>query len=561
MVTLFKKSGFKATVITLLFVVGINFLGYFAFQRFDLTHDQRYTLSETSNTITKQITSPLIIDIYLEGEFPTELIRLQDETKQLLDEFRAKNPNISYRFINPTEDPKNSEFIIQALTKEGITPLTITLQDKGKQIQEIIFPWAVATYNNTSIKIPLLKTKLGASTEENVIQSVQNLEYVFSKAFYNLTQPKQKKVAVLRGNGELPDVFIADALKTIKDSYFLAPFTLDSVATSPNKTLQQLQEFDLIIVAKPTIAFSDSEKFVLDQYVINGGKSLWLIDQVSIDMDSLYNATGSSLAYPRDLNLKDFFFKYGIRINPSMVKDVMCAPISLATGQRGNDTQYAQFPWMYAPLVYPTSNHPVITNIETVKLSFANPIDILKNDIKKTVLLQSSPYTKIVGTPAEVALTMVNERPKQEDFTSGSVPFGVLLEGTFTSVFKNRILPFKEKSFQENGKSTKMIVISDGDIIKNQLDQNFKPLELGFDKWTNLTFGNKDFILNSINYLLDENGLINIRSKKVEIPILDKEKVYEQYTTIQIITVGIPILLLIIFGFLYNWLRKRKFTR
>ncbi len=556
-----KKNSLKKLGLSIIILIVINGLSILYFKRFDLTQDGRYTLSETALSIGRKIKSPLVIDIYLEGEFPAELRRLQTETRQLLDEFNAQNANITYRFINPLENEKESGRIMQSLAEEGITPMNITLLDKGKQSQAVIFPWAIVTYNNLSVKVPLLKTKLGATTEQNVINSVQNLEYVFAEAFHKVSEPKQKKIAVLRGNGQLHDIFLADLLRSIRDSYYLAPFTLDSIEKNPKKTLEQLKQFDLAIIAKPTQKFNDAEKQVLDQFVMKGGKTLWFLDAVSIDIDSLYNENGSTLAYPTDLGLNDLFFKYGIRINPTLVKDIMCAPISLATGKQGNSTQYSQFPWFYYPMVYQSMEHPIVNNIESIKFNFANGIDILKNDVQKTVLLQSSPYSRRVGAPVEVSLSMVNERPEQEEFTGGgNIPLGVLLEGKFTSGFKNRILAFKDVDFKEESIHNKMIVISDGDLIKNQLDKEFRPLELGYDKWTNMTFGNKDFIINSINYLLDDNGLINIRNKKVNLPLLDKEKVYQQYTYTQIITVGLPIVILILFGIIITWVRLKKYS-
>lgn len=556
-----KKNSLKKLGLSIIILIVINGLSNLYFKRFDLTQDGRYTLSETALSIGRKIKSPLIIDIYLEGEFPAELRRLQTETRQLLDEFNARNPNITYRFSNPLENEKESGRIMQSLAEEGITPMNITLLDKGKQSQAVIFPWAIVTYNNLSVKVPLLKTKLGATTEQNVINSVQNLEYVFAEAFHKVSEAKQKKIAVLKGNGQLQDVFLADLLRSIRDSYYLAPFTLDSVEKNPKKTLEQLKQYDLAIIAKPTQKFNDAEKQVLDQFVMKGGKTLWFLDAVSIDIDSLYNENGSTLAYPTDLGLNDLFFKYGIRINPTLVKDIMCAPIALATGKQGNSTQYSQFPWFYYPMVYQSTEHPIVNNIESIKFNFANGIDILKNDVQKTVLLQSSPYSRRVGAPVEVSLSMVNERPEQEEFTGGgNIPLGVLLEGKFTSGFKNRILAFKDADFKEESIPNKMIVISDGDLIKNQLDKEFRPLELGYDKWTNMTFGNKDFIINSINYLLDDNGLINIRNKKVNLPLLDKEKVYQQYTYTQIITVGLPIIILILFGIIITWVRRKKYS-
>ncbi|WP_291115241.1 gliding motility-associated ABC transporter substrate-binding protein GldG [Flavobacterium sp. UBA6135] len=536
----------------------INTISSHFFKRFDLTADKRYTLSEHTLELLASIEQPLFIDVFLDGNFPSDIKRLQVETRQLLEEFKAYNSNIQFQFINPLAEEGDKDALIEAFYEKGMTPINLTVEDKGKQSQEIVFPWAIAYSGDKDTKVPLLKNMMGASTEEKVISSVQHLEYAFANAIATVTKEKSKKVVVLKGNGQPEDVFIGDALKQIRENYFIAPFTLDSVANNPEKVLKQLQGYDLAIMIKPTERFSDEEKLVLDQYVMSGGKMLWLMDMVSIEMDSLYNDTGTSLAYPKDLNLNDLFFKYGVRINPYLIKDIMATPISLATGAEGSATQYKQFPWFYAPMIYPSSKHPIVANLDGLKFEFTNPIDTLKNNIQKTVLLQSSPYSKGIGTPIEVSLEMVSERPEPTDFqNSGLLPVAVLLEGNFKSAFQNRVLPFKTEGYKETSTATKMIVVSDGDVIKNQLDKNYQPLELGYDKWTNTYYGNKEFILNSVNFLLDDSGLINIRSKEVNLPLLDKEKVYDNYSLAQWITIGVPITIVVFFGLLFIYIRKR----
>lgn len=550
-----------------LFILVVNFGSQFFFKRFDLTEDKRYTLSETSISILKNIKEPLYVDVFLEGNFPGEFKKLQTETQQLLEEYKAYNSNIIFQFVNPLENPDERDQIMQSFIERGLTPMNVTVDDKGKQTQEIVFPWAVINYGKNSTKVPLLKNMMGASTAEKIVNSVQHLEYAFANGFNTVSKSKEKKIAVIKGNGEVEDYQLADLLKTVRENYHIAPFTLDSVATNPIKTEKEIKKYDLIIIAKPTEAFSDSEKQVLDQYVVNGGKSIWLVDHVSMEMDSLMT-TGENLAFPKDLNLNDLFFKYGIRIKPDLVKDLLATPIALATGDQGNATQYTQYPWLFSPMVYPVlakeneKLNPIISNLDAIKFEFTNPIELLKNDIKKTILLQSSPYSKSVGTPLSINLSMVEERPEQKDFSNfGNLPLAVLLEGKFNSVFQNRITPFKDPDFSAIGKNTSMIVVSDGDIIKNQIDKNGVPLELGYDKWTNYMYANKEFLLNCINYLLDDNGLINIRNKEVHVPILDKEKVYANYTTTQIITVGIPMLLLLLFGITFTYIRKSKYTK
>jgi gliding-associated putative ABC transporter substrate-binding component GldG len=556
-----KRHHLKVLVFTLVVLIALNAIGTQFFYRFDLTQDKRYTLSPTSLKILKEVKDPLIVDVFLKGQFPGEFKKLQTETQQLLEEFKAYNKNVTFQFVNPIENEEERDTILQSFLERGLTPVNVTIDDKGKQTQEVVFPWAIATYNGRSVKVPLLKNLMGASTAEKVVTSVQHLEYAFANAFNTISKPKEKKVAVIKGNGELHDILMADFIKQVRENYFIGTFTLDSVTKKPNESLAYLKKYDLAIIAKPTEKFTDAEKLVLDQFVISGGKTLWLVDQVNIEMDSLYNDQGASLAFPMDLNLNDLLFKYGVRINPVLVKDVMAAPIALATGEQGSATQYTQYPWFYAPLVYPTAKNPIVNNLDAVKFDYANAIDTLKNGIKKTVLLQSSPYSKFVGAPVEVNLAMVNERPEQSEFKgTGNIPMAVLLEGQFHSVYENRVLPFEEKGFRPVGAANKMIVISDGDVIKNQLDKNFQPLELGYDKWTNKLYGNKEFLMNCVNYLLDDSGLINIRSKQVNLPLLDKQKVYDNYTATQVITVGLPIVLLAVFGLLFTLLRKRKYA-
>lgn len=556
-----ENKNLKNVLIIFVFLVAINTLGSFFFQRFDLTQDKRYTLSPTSLTILSQVKEPLYIKVYLQGDLPAEFKRLQQETKQLLEEFQAYNKNIVFEFINPLENKDSSMENAKKLYSKGLTPVNISVDDKGKQSQAMVFPWAVAIYKNKEVNIPLLKNKMGANVTDKVIGSVQHLEYSISDALNKATATKQKQIAIIKGNQELDDAYLANFLLQIRESYHIAPFTLDSVAQNQQGTLEALKKFDLAIIIKPNETFSDDEKQVLDQYIINGGKSMWLIDQVTAEMDSLYNPEGATLAFPKDLGLNDMFFKYGFRINPDIVKDERGTPIKLATGQQGSATQYQDFNWKYAPEVHPESKHPIVKNLGGLKFDFANAIDTLKNGIKKTVLLQSSQYSKKIGTPVEINLNIVNEETSPNHYqNTGNIIMGVLLQGAFKSVFENRVLAFKQTDFKTQGSENKMIVIADGDIIKNQLDKNGAPVELGLDQRTGILYDNKDLMLNCVNYLLDDTGLINIRSKDLNLPLLDKQKVYEQYTQTQILTLGLPILIVALFGLAFTYIRKKKYS-
>lgn len=554
-----QKSYFTQVLILLAGIIAVNIVSYYFFGRFDLTADKRYTLSEASEELVSKAEAPLIIDIFLEGDFPPEFRRLQTETKQLLEEFAAVNPQVKFRFTDPLEEGGDANTIATQFYEMGMTPARINVVENGRTSEAIVFPWAMANYGNKTVAVPLLKNQLGATTEQRVASSVQQLEYAFTDAFKRLLEPREKKVAVMRGNGELEDRYIADFIKSIQEYYFIAPFTLDSVAVDPTGTLEQLKEYDLLIEAKPTEAYTEAEKLVLDQYLMSGGKQLWLLENSVMETDSLFTPTGSAFALPRDLNLGDYFFKYGVRINPALVTDLYSAPIILASGS-GNNTEFNPYPWFYFPLSSSPSSHPIVNNLEAVKFEYANPIDTLKNNIQKTVLLASSPRSAIEGLPREISLKEINSQPDPAAFTAGEQALAVLLQGEFTSVYENRVLPFELNNFRSKSEPTKMLVISDGDVGKNQL-QRGEPLELGFDRFTGTTYGNKEFLLNAVNYLLDDTGLINIRSKEVKIAFLDLEKVEENRNFWQVVNLVLPLVLLGIFAVLFGILRKRRYIR
>ena len=553
-----NKSNIVKIAIVLLVIIVVNVISGKVYKRFDLTKDKRYTLSQSALNTVNGVDSPVIVDVFLEGEFPSEFRRLRNETQQLLEEFALYNNNITFNFINPLEDEATRDSNIQQLVQRGMQPLQLSVNESGKSSQELIFPWALASYNDQTVLIPLIKNKIGSNQQELVTNSIQNLEYAFADGFKKLVSQKEKKIAILKGNGELSDIYIADFLKTIKEHYFLAPFTLDSVASNPLGTLKNIKEYDLIIVAKPTLAFSEEEKQVLDQYTMNGGKSLWLTESIVMDKDSLYNDSGKAVAIIRDLNMNDFFFKYGVRVNPVIVNDLYSAPITLAIGE-GSDAQFQPLQWPYSPLAAGNPDHSITSNLNLVKFDFASQIDTLKNSVKKTILLQTSSLTKLDGVPKEISLDIVTQEPDPSTFTKGPQNLALLLEGEFTSVYNNRIKPFNQSDIKEKSTPTKMIIIADGDVIKNDVVKS-KPQELGFDRWTGRSFGNKEFLLNAVNYLLNDDGLINIRSKEIQIAFLDTQKVEDEKSKWQFINIALPLLLLGVFGFAFNYFRKKKYA-
>jgi gliding-associated putative ABC transporter substrate-binding component GldG len=550
----YTKNNSKQLAAIIVVLIVINALSSQFFKRFDLTSDQRYTLSETTLNTLKNVKETIFIDVFLDGDFPSEFKRLQSETYQLLEEYKAYNSNIIFKFNDPNSDATNAEQYTAELIGLGFTPTNINQNTKGKKELIQIFPWAIANSGEKSVRVPLLVNNYGNKPEENINKSVQLLEYAFTDALTKLTSVKKKKIAILKGNGEISDKYLSDLLLNAKEYYVLGEFNLDSLTYDLPKTLENLKRFDMALIVKPTQAFSDEEKYILDQYIMQGGKTMWLMDQVSIDLDSLYNEDRQSVAFPRNLNLDDLFFKYGVRINPRLIQDLLSTPVT-AQSPTGED-----FPidWLYSPIVRSEENHPINKNINLVKLEFANQMDTLKNGITKTVLLKSSPQSKAIGAPVLIGLNQFMENLDESKFNEGSQIIGTLLEGKFTSVFNNRIKPFKITGNIDQGVATKMIVIADGDIV-NYTYINKKPVQNSYDQWTQQVYGNKDFLINSINYLMDDDGLINIRSKNVELPLLDQQKVAEKYTLSKIATVGLPIVLLVVFGFAFTYIRKRRY--
>ena len=556
-----KYKPYVSLAIVIGVLILINLIAANFYKRFDLTENDRYTLSEASKEILLNVNETIVVDVFLKGEFPSEFKRLQNETRYLLEEYEAFNPNIKFNFINPLEENRDAQEIATDFYNAGMTPENLNITENGKVTESLLFPWAVAHFQDRRVKIHLLKKKIGDSNEDIVNSSVQQLEYAFSDGFNKLINQRSKKVAIMRGNGELADAYIADFVKSIRDYYYIAPFTLDSVAANPQKTLQQLNDYDLIVEAKPTEAYTEQEKLVLDQYTMNGGKSLWLLENVKAEKDSLFtNEENKLLAFYNDLNLTDFFFQYGARVNPEIVNDVYSAPIVLAKGS-GENTQFNPYPWFYEPMATSTNNHPIVNNIEAVKFNFANPIDTLKNNIQKTILLQSSKFSKLEGVPTQISLQeLIQEKPDRSTYTAGAQNLAVLLEGEFTSVYKNRIQPFQLNDYKETSAENKILLVSDGDVIKNST-RNGQPQALGYDPMTATTYGNKEFLVNAVNYLLDDKGLLKIRSKEVKLAFLNTNRVAAERLQWQLVNIALPLVTLGVFGFIFTWYRKKKYIK
>ena len=542
---------FKHTIYLLVALVLLNIASQSYYKRIDLTSDHRYTLASITKEVILNVNKELIITSYLEGDFPSEFKRLQIETRQFLEELSSENSFIKTQFIRPDNQRER-------LIKAGMIPSQLTVKENGKLSNTIIFPWAEITYKNKTTIVSLLSNGMVQTQEDQLETAVENLEFSFVSAIHKLQEQKQKKVAVLSGNGELQDIQLYSFLSEITKKYRLAKFTLDSVENNPTKSAKDLQKFDLAIIAKPTKLFSEKEKLVIDQFIINGGKTLWMLENVQADTDSLYNG-GKMLAYPRDLNLTDLFFSYGLRINTTLIQDLYAAKIPLATGNIGNKPQFQNLNWFYHPLVSGNPRHAITKNIAPVRLRFANQIDTIQNKLKKTPLLMSSMLTKKTGTPAIIELESIADEPKEEEYSSGFNIFSLLVEGDFNSMYAKRIKPFELNKFRKKSNHNKMIIISDGDIGKNQIKKG-KPFDLAEDKWTGEQFGNKEFLLNAVDYLLDDTGLIELRNKNLKINLLDKKRAFEERTFWQFINIALPLLILTIFGCMFHYVRKRKYS-
>ncbi|WP_233131764.1 gliding motility-associated ABC transporter substrate-binding protein GldG [Robiginitalea sediminis] len=537
----------------------VNVLARWAYLRWDLTEDNRFTLAPPSVQAVEQLEGPVVIDLLLDGNLPPEFARLRSEAVLLLEQFAQHHPDLYYEGMDPVAEAAETPEILDRLQEMGMKAASVTTEEGGRVSQEVVFPWAVVNYKDRSEVVPLLRNQLGASQEDRINRSIQNLEYAFADAFTRLGIENPQSIAVLKGNGELEDIYLADYLSQLGKYYRIAPFTLDSVASNPGGTLEALSRFKAVIIAKPTEAFSEGEKLVLDQFMVRGGRSLWLVDPVAMDMDSLRNQNGEAPAVGRDLNLDDLLFRYGLRLNKDLVADLYCTQIVLATGS-GNDSQYNPVPWVYHPMVFSAEDHPVNVNTEALRLQFASTIDTLENPYRKTILYRSSPRSRAEGTPRMIGLDVVRREPDPDQFMPGSLPLAVLVEGAFQSAYRNRVRPAELPDFRAEGPDNKMIVIADGDLAANQIKDG-RPLELGYDQWTNNSYGNRDFLVNAMNYLLEDTGLINIRNKQVSIPLLDAARVAEEQNRWRLLNLALPLGLLLLLGWGLHWLRRRRFSR
>jgi gliding-associated putative ABC transporter substrate-binding component GldG len=531
--------------------------------RYDLTGDKRFTLSQPTRKVLSHLKNDVFIQVYLDGEIPIPLKRLKRSVSEMLDEFRiASGRKVDFEFINPSagKDAKQRDALYETLSGKGLSPIRLQASDaEGGSTNKIIFPGMIVNYNGVEVPVNFLNNST-VSYEQNILRSVEGLEYEMIQTIATLTSDSINKVAFIEGQDEIPEVETADI--TMSLARF---FTIDRGTIAGKKGI--LDKYSAIVIAGPEKAFNESDKLVLDQYIMNGGRVLWLIDEVKVNADSL--AFGETVGLFRPLNIEDQLFRYGARINPGIVQDLECATIRLMVMSGGTRKEVVSLPWVYNPLLRPSSNHPVTRNLNRVIGKFADYIDTVGLDpaIRKKILLSSSELSRVISPPAYITLKEAEQTPSQNDFNKKNLPVAVLLEGKFPSAFNNRVVSnlTEDKNFKlkTESKDTRMIVIADADIIRNEIEHsgtNVSPLPLGRDKYTGEIFGNSDFLINCLNWLVDKNGLMELRSRELKLRLLNKQLLKTDRVKWQIINIAGPLTIVVLAGLLFSFLRRKKYT-
>jgi ABC-2 type transport system permease protein len=551
--------------LALLVIVFAVIAGSFLRIRIDLTEDKRYTLSEPSREVLSRIKNDIFVQVYLDGEMPIPFKRLKRSVREMLDEFRiASGRRVDYEFINPSggNNSQQREALYQSLVVKGLNPTEINDKDaEGGLSRKIIFPGMIVNYNGIEVPVNFLKNNPSISAEENLLHSTEGLEYEMIQPIATLSSDTVYKVAFIEGHDEIPEIEVADL------TYNMAKFfTVDRGILGGTPGI--LDKYAAVVIAGPEKEFNESDKFVLDQYIMNGGKVIWLIDEVNINADSL--VYGETAALYRPLNIEDQLFRYGARINPEIVQDIECAKIRLILSSGGTRQQPVSLPWLYFPELTPAKGHPITRSLNRVRGEFTNYIDTvgLDPDIRKSILLSTSAYTRTLSPPLMISLKEAEITPDERAFNKSTLPVAVLLEGKFPSSFRNRITDnlVKDARFRVKTESsqTKMIVIADGDIIRNEVRRSGTtetPLTLGQDRYTGEMFGNRDFLINCLNYLVDDNGIMELRSRELKLRLLDSSVIKKERFKWQLINIAGPVLIVIIAGIIYNWFRKKKYTK
>jgi ABC-2 type transport system permease protein len=560
-----KRRDVMTIFVLIAIVVLINFVGSFYFKRFDLTSEKRYTLAESTKKLLKDLDDEVYLKVYLNGDFNPGFTRLRNETKEILDEFRAySGKQVQYEFIIPGEGITREETnnIERQLYEKGLIPEEITLKGKDKTTQNRIWPGAILSYKGKETVWQIFtRQSPGIDMETSINNSVEELEYSLTNAIRKLQRTRRPEITFIQGHHELDTIHQYSLMKALSEYY-----EVNQTKITLGRELTALKGSDAIIISKPDTAFTDKEIYTIDQFIMNGGKVLWLIDPVSTNVDSLRK--GFTIGLSRPLNIEEMLYKYGVRLNSVLVQDIQCSYLNINTGFQKGQPKFELLPWVYSPLILPDFDHPIVKNLDLIKFDFLSTLDTIASarGIKKTILLRTSKYTKTQPTPARISLAMTKMRLIESQFKNSYQPIACLLEGRFSSFVENR-LPYvfrSDPNFRhvDHGKETKMIVVADGDVAGNDYQRSTGQVyPLGYDRNTQQVFANKTFLLNCMNYLLDDEGMLQLRSREVKLRLLDKKKINLQRHKWQFINVAVPLLLVIIFALLQFYIRKRKYSQ
>ncbi|WP_041620782.1 gliding motility-associated ABC transporter substrate-binding protein GldG [Paludibacter propionicigenes] len=553
----------RKNLLLLILLLTVIILSYFYFFRLDLTTDKRYSVSSQTKNLMEKIESPLEVVVYLDGDLNPGFQRLKKSTVELLEELSVyAGKNISIKYENPSlaDSPEEREKRYTQLMNNGLTPTAVYERDKeGKSIQKIIFPWIEISSNGKKIPVCLLKNILGNSGAENLNISIENLEFEITDGIRRLVNKDVKKIAFLEGHGELTEAETYDISKSLSRYFQIDRGTLASNAAV-------LNDYKVVIIAKPIKPFSESDKYIIDQYIMNGGRVLWLLDGVRISKENL-STIGLSPAIELDLNLNDQLFRYGIRINSILLQDVQCASVPVNIAPANASPQFEPTPWYFAPLLLASPEHPVSRNITEVRSEFCSGIDVVGNNkqVDYQLLLATSDNTHIIGTPTTIDLSQKIKENDKTYFSGAYVPVAVSMEGIFDSDFANRMTPKGLANTTPTLKQsvrTRQIVVADGDIVRNEVSRkDSASIPLGFDRYMNQQFGNKDFVQNAVLFLADNDGWMQLRSRTIKLRLLNKKIISEDRLFWQLTNVLTPLTLLLLFGIGYQIIRKRKYTR
>ena len=574
-----KANKYISTALLIVLVLFINILSSFINWNVDLTADKKYSFAKASTTIINSLDDKLFIKVYLEGDFPAEFKKLQKSTEDLLKRFKAiGNKNIDFEFINPNNVANDIEklALFKQLVKLKLSPTDLEIKKDGKQVNQIIFPGAIIYYKDKQSAVNFLKQSPGETPGSNINTSIEALEYEFVSAIEHLTKNRLTKIAFLEGNGELSEQQVYDITESVLDDNFnlsyyykvdrfnIKEFAIDSTTMLPDlpRQLALLNSYKAIIIAKPTIPFNNLDKLLIDQYIMQGGKVLWLVDGVKASMDSLQNKSGTFIATKNVLNIEDQLLRYGVRINANLIEDLRSTKIPIITGYSNNKPQQSYFSWPYSALLVSNSKHTISKSLDGIKCEFVSSIDTIKNNIRKTILLHSSKDSRLNPAPSKISLGILENPPTTNSYNKEFLPIAILLEGEFESVFKDKLVQKnKQIQFIEKSVSTKMIVVSDGDMIANDLSNSGGIYPLGYDKNIKFTYpGNKHFIINAVQYLCGDNSLSHLKVKELSLRMLDKKKIQKNKFIIQLINIALPILLLLIFALFFVRYKKRKYA-